>query len=121
MKNNLVKEGYVNWNCRFHPTDWWHEVGCPHKDWTKEELQEALVTAKQSIKMSSGFIQSKKQKSFEEGRRGMTEVVEKNEEQIIADISAYTFADDRLKRVLGNEIRIIVGLVIKKLQMLKKK
>lgn len=18
------------WNCRFHPTDWWHEVGCPH-------------------------------------------------------------------------------------------
>lgn len=21
------------YNCRFHPTDWWHEVGCPH--WSK--------------------------------------------------------------------------------------
>ncbi len=18
------------WHCRFHPTDWFHEVGCPH-------------------------------------------------------------------------------------------
>ena len=24
----------------------WHEVGCPHRDWTKEELQEALDAAK---------------------------------------------------------------------------
>lgn len=37
------------WNCRFHPTNWWHETGCPHKDWTKEELLEALKTAKQSM------------------------------------------------------------------------
>lgn len=22
------------WACRFHPTDWWHEVGCPHMEWT---------------------------------------------------------------------------------------
>jgi hypothetical protein len=36
------------YNCRFHPTNWWHEVGCPHKDWSKEELQEALDSAKRS-------------------------------------------------------------------------
>ncbi len=37
----------INFTCRFHPTDWFHEVGCPHKEWTKEELQSALKTAKQ--------------------------------------------------------------------------
>lgn len=26
------------WNCRFHPTDGWHEVGCPHRNWTKKQL-----------------------------------------------------------------------------------
>lgn len=36
------------YNCRFHPTDWWHEVGCPHKAWTTDELQKALNTTKQS-------------------------------------------------------------------------
>lgn len=41
----------VTWACRHHPTDWWHEVGCPHVQWTKEQLQEALVTAKQSHAM----------------------------------------------------------------------
>src|SRR3954467_4893886 len=25
-----------------------HEIGCPHKEWTKEELQEALNSQKQS-------------------------------------------------------------------------
>lgn len=39
----------ATWNCRFHPTDGWHEVGCPHKtDWTRDQLQEALNKAKQS-------------------------------------------------------------------------
>ena len=28
--------------CRFHPTDWFHEVGCPHMDWTKEQLIDAI-------------------------------------------------------------------------------
>lgn len=37
----------ADFNCRFHPTDWWHEVGCPHRDWTKEELRAALVSQKQ--------------------------------------------------------------------------
>ncbi|MGH2613126.1 MAG: hypothetical protein ACRDFB_08800 [Rhabdochlamydiaceae bacterium] len=37
------------YSCRFHPIDWFHEVGCPHKtDWTKEELQKALNNSKQS-------------------------------------------------------------------------
>lgn len=39
------------YSCRFHPTDWWHEVGCPHKEWTKEELQRALDNAKRSIEL----------------------------------------------------------------------
>lgn len=38
----------ITWNCRFHPTDWWHEVGCPHQEWTKDQLQDALHAAKQS-------------------------------------------------------------------------
>ncbi len=34
------------WHCRFHPTDWFHEVGCPHVAWTPEQLQEALQSSK---------------------------------------------------------------------------
>ena len=30
-------EGKPTYSCRFHPTNWWHEVGCPHKDWSKED------------------------------------------------------------------------------------
>jgi len=34
------------WNCRIHPTDWYHEVGCPHRMWTPEELRDGLVNFK---------------------------------------------------------------------------
>ena len=34
------------WHCRFHPTDWFHEIGCPHQEWTKEQLQSALENKK---------------------------------------------------------------------------
>jgi hypothetical protein len=27
--------------CRFHPTDGWHEVGCPHRPWSDDELRHA--------------------------------------------------------------------------------
>ena len=43
---NKIQETPITWHCRFHPTDWWHEVGCPHKPWTKEELQSAIETKK---------------------------------------------------------------------------
>lgn len=36
------------YSCRVHPTDYWDEVGCPHKQWTVEQLQEALNRSKQS-------------------------------------------------------------------------
>lgn len=36
----------ITWICRFHPTDSWHEVGCPHQEWTKEQLQAALESKK---------------------------------------------------------------------------
>jgi hypothetical protein len=36
----------VRWFCRFHPTNWWHEVGCPHCEWTKEQLLSALIAKK---------------------------------------------------------------------------
>jgi hypothetical protein len=32
--------------CRLHPTNWWHEIGCSHKDWTKEQLKSALDKSK---------------------------------------------------------------------------
>jgi len=43
-------EDDVTWSCRFHPTDSWHEVGCPHQSWTAHDLQLALITAKKSIR-----------------------------------------------------------------------
>ena len=42
----LIEETPVTWTCRFHSIDWWHEIGCPHKEWTKEELQSVLETKK---------------------------------------------------------------------------
>lgn len=32
------------WNCHL-PTNQ-HEIGCPHREWTKEELQKALTSKK---------------------------------------------------------------------------
>ena len=39
----------IHWTCRFHPTEEWHEVGCPHRKWTVEELQKVLEDAKRTI------------------------------------------------------------------------
>lgn len=39
------------YSCRFHPTDWWHEVGCPHRKWSVEELQGALDNAKRAAEL----------------------------------------------------------------------
>lgn len=44
-----IEEIEIIFCCRCHPTDYWHEVGCPHKEWTKEQLLEALITAKKTI------------------------------------------------------------------------
>lgn len=41
-----LKAEDVNWSCRFHPTDSWHEVGCPHQKWKKEELYQHLLAKK---------------------------------------------------------------------------
>ncbi len=46
------------YNCRFHPVHSWHEVGCPHQDWTKEELQKALDAAKASIEYMVYLVNS---------------------------------------------------------------
>lgn len=44
--NKKIDAVEVTWNCRFHPTNWWHEVGCPHKKWTNKELLDALISKK---------------------------------------------------------------------------
>lgn len=39
-----IKEAFGRgkvWCCRHHPTHWFHEVGCPHREWTEEQLREA--------------------------------------------------------------------------------
>ena len=41
-------EGEPSFNCRIHPTDGWHEVGCPDKEWTRDQLLDALKKAKRS-------------------------------------------------------------------------
>lgn len=42
------KQVPLTWICRFHPTDSWHEVGCPHLDWDKEQLQAAIESQKRN-------------------------------------------------------------------------
>lgn len=34
------------YTCRSHPSEGWHEVGCSHQSWSKEQLQEALDLSK---------------------------------------------------------------------------
>ncbi len=53
--NNEEREKFLRekpmYSCRFHPTDWFHEVGCPHQNWSSEELQDALDKAKRSMEL----------------------------------------------------------------------
>lgn len=51
MKNEeqKFKDIEVTWNCRFHPFNSWHEIGCPHKEWTKEQYRDALIMAKKNL------------------------------------------------------------------------
>ena len=46
------------YNCRFHPINGWHEVGCPHKEWTKEQLQDALNKSKSSQQYQLSLLSS---------------------------------------------------------------
>lgn len=46
----------VSWKCRFHPTDWFHEIGCPDMDWSKEQLMGALLTKKKSEVMAQNAM-----------------------------------------------------------------
>ena len=48
MKKKTLDDFEPQYSCRFHPVDWWHETGCPHMKWTKEQLQDALNLSKQS-------------------------------------------------------------------------
>ena len=36
----------ILWNCRFHATNSWHEVGCPHKEWLNKDLLSVLIKKK---------------------------------------------------------------------------
>jgi len=48
MKKEIKeRQEKLHWSCRFRPTDWWHEIGCPHKEWSAEELLSALLTKKE--------------------------------------------------------------------------
>jgi len=44
--DKILKNQEVHWTCRFHPTDWFHETGCPHKKWSKKDLLSALIIKK---------------------------------------------------------------------------
>lgn len=46
MKDKELTQNDVSWSCRFHPVNFWHEVGCPHCEWTKEQLLSALIAKK---------------------------------------------------------------------------
>lgn len=44
-------KGEPSFHCRFHPTDWFHETGCEHMEWTKEQLLSALKNAKRASEL----------------------------------------------------------------------
>ena len=46
----------LNWGCRFHPVNWWHQVGCPHQEWTREDLYSALIT---KVEFEEGGLRGK--------------------------------------------------------------
>lgn len=48
MEEKELTDFKPQYTCRFHPTDYWHEVGCPHQAWGMQDLQQALDNAKQS-------------------------------------------------------------------------
>ena len=41
---NKVENTQVTWDCIFREDQ--HEIGCPHKEWTKEQLLDALISKK---------------------------------------------------------------------------
>lgn len=45
IRGTVYDDG-ITWACRFHPTEWFHEVGCPHCEWTAADLWNALVNKK---------------------------------------------------------------------------
>lgn len=60
-----LREKYLSWMCRHHPTEWFHEVGCPHMTWSKEELQSALESAKISSKSQMETLTKQLEKSYD--------------------------------------------------------
>lgn len=36
------------WTCGFNSKNEWHEIGCPHQDWTKEQLLEVIKIHKKN-------------------------------------------------------------------------
>ena len=70
MKSNKelkeIKDFKPNYNCRFHPTDSWHEVGCSHQAWCVQDLQNALNNAKQSNDYLIYLLSQTRQEVIEE-------------------------------------------------------
>lgn len=42
----MLDEDAKMFRCRFHPSEGFHEIGCPHQEWTKEALLEAILVKK---------------------------------------------------------------------------
>ena len=75
------REAMLTWNCRFHPTDWWHEIGCPHREWPKEQLQSALESNKrEQPKIYAGWV-ADEQKRTKELRAALAESERVRKEQ----------------------------------------
>lgn len=49
MTNDIIDKQKVTFTCRFHPTDWFHEIGCPDMEWSKEDLLGAIKTHKRVL------------------------------------------------------------------------
>jgi hypothetical protein len=66
----------VTWNCRFHPTDWWHEVGCPHQAWTVDQLRDQIVTMKRGANIALDSYKTLTSQAVDTEREACAKLVE---------------------------------------------
>lgn len=46
MNHIKLDQDGSEFHCRLHPTGWFHEIGCDHIDWSRNQLRDALITSK---------------------------------------------------------------------------
>ncbi len=96
----------LSWTCRFHPTEWFHEIGCPHEKWTKEDLQKAIETRKSSEGLTVKRLQEAKEEGIQQGKREALADAERIARETMDSLelktnAEYNACDDLTKRIVN--------------------